>query len=139
MFALAAFRGALPLTSARSFPPPHSHALMRALAFSLHLSSPLSPTRSGSRLCCARPSTLLHIVLLVSAAGTVLSSSHLHHLHFSPSNLIFLTSFKPSLCRPLSISHTPFLPSFSRRPTLHTCFFGPHSPLLFLSTTCLCS
>lgn len=51
---------------------------------------------------------------------------------FSPSNLIFLTSFTPSLCRPLSVSHTPFLPSFSCRPTLHTCFFSPRSPLLLL-------
>lgn len=133
------FAGALPLILARSFPPLHSHALMRALAFTLHLSSPLSPTRSGFRLCCARPSTLLHIVLLVSAAGTVLSSSHLHHLHFFTfqSHLSYLL-YAFTLPAPLCLSHS--LPPF---------FFLPSHPsyLLFQSalppppppTTCLCS
>lgn len=63
MFALAAFRRALTLKLACSFPPLHSHALMRVLAFTLHRSSPLSPTRAlSSHAVC--PSPLLLVVFL---------------------------------------------------------------------------
>lgn len=105
--------GALPLILARSFPPLHSHALMRALAFTLHRSSPLSLVfvsavrvpRHSSTLSSSSPPPVPSCHPPTSITYT-----------FSPSNLIFLTSFMPSPCRPLSVSHTPFLPYFPAVP-----------------------
>ncbi len=82
MIALAAFRRALALKLACSFPPPHTHALMRALAFTLHLSSPLSPPRTASSHAVSVVQVSGHSSTLFSSISSFLSSSHLHHLYF---------------------------------------------------------
>lgn len=121
MFALAAF-WALPLNLACSFPQQHSQALMRALAFTLHLPSPLSPAlmvSSHAGFCCSCPSTILHTVLGLSSVPyawshpsyflysfTLLVSLHLLSsytlltpLHSFFSSLLFISAF--TLCIPL--------------------------------------
>lgn len=116
MIVLAAFRRALPLKLACSFPPLHSHSLMRALAFTLHLPSPLSPSPVlflSCSFCRASVSPLLHIVLLMRFIPIIPPASITYTL--SPFSLTFLTS---SLCWPTCVSsplsftpsYTPFFP-----------------------------
>lgn len=124
MFALAAFRRALPLKLACSFPPLHSHALMRALAFTLHLSSPLSPTRMVSSRAVPVvhvPRRLPHTVLLVPVVAIILPSFRLHHLHFF--TFQSHTFLPPLLPHPAGLAASPFLlhlPPFS-----HILLFKP--------------
>lgn len=87
MFALAAFCRALPRKLACPFPPLHSQALMRALAFTLHLPSSLSPT----------PMVSSHMVsaVHVSRHSPVLFSSFLYFLS-SYASLRFLSDGLPT-------------------------------------------
>lgn len=104
-----------------------SHALMHVHAFTSHLSSPLSPTRTASS----------HVVSVVhihchSPAASLLDPSCLSFLSaYHPSDPITWTFFIhlclftvrarfPATCLYLLSSHPP----------LHTCIFTLHSPLL---------
>lgn len=143
MFALAAFCRALPPKLACSFPSLHSHALMRALAFTLHLSSPLSPTRAVSvvRVPCYSPTLFCSFVPDVAI---VLSSFRLHHFftfQSHPSYLLYSLTLLASMHLLSSISYTSLLFLTSSSPNL--LFFTLHYPYSSASppppTTCLCS
>lgn len=127
MFALAAFCRALPRKLACSFPPLHSQALMRALAFTLHLPSPLSPT----------PMVSFHMVsaVHVSRHSSILFSSFLSFLSSSAS-LCFLSAGLPAcpglyLLHPPNLTPTPFLMSSSSYLPFHPAFpYSSASPPL---------
>ena len=140
MFALAAFRRALPLKLACSFSPLHSHALMRALAFTLHLSSPLSPTHMDS----SRVASFVH-----GCSPTLFSSFLLLRLSYCPSSLTLFFTFqsRPSYllylftlsppCISLHLSSLP--PSLYSSSSSSYLLFHSVFPVLSSPTTCLCS
>lgn len=136
----AAFRRALPFKLACSFPPLHSHALMRALAFTLHLPSLLSPARMvSSRAISVVPPHLVPLVLVVAIVPVTtlfhpsISSlspplplhpaglpacPFLYLLHL-PSSLRLLTSSSSYLLFPSASS--PLLPASAPPPPTYLC------------------
>lgn len=143
MFALAAFRRALPLKLACSFPPLHSHAVMRALAFTLHPSSPLSPTRTVSSHAAAVVRAPRHSSTLFSFLS-FLPSDHPpagFTYTFSPSSLFPLTFSVPSPCCPphllSSISYNLFLLPFPQV-FIFLSLFHPCQPAALVSIGFCC-
>lgn len=131
MFALAAFRRVLPLILACTLPLLHSHALMHALAFTLHLSSPLS------RMVSSRAVSVVHVPrrypTLFSSFLSLLSSCHpfrpvtyFFTFQSHPSYLLYPFTPLASLHLPSSVDYTSLPPSFSSHPPLYTCFFTLH-------------
>lgn len=127
MFVLVAFCRALPLKLARSFPLLHSHALMRAPAFTFYLSSPLSPTR----VVCSRVVSLVRIPRhsrtlsssffncchcyrpIIHISCTICPSFFLHyllHIHFLLFNSVFCLLLSPPSS---SHHHLSFFPPLS--------------------------
>lgn len=145
MFALAEFCRALPLKLACSFPPLHSHALMRALAFTLHHSPPLSPTRMVSSCAVSAVHVPRHSPTLYSSFLSLLSFYH------PPSLALFhLTSLLPPLLlHPSGLPASPFFWLLHLPPFSHVLLFKPAFSLCIPPTplppppppptTCLCS